>query len=36
MLKKIKAYDTDAIVTILFFRHVIKFYARERLRLQDT
>ncbi len=36
MLKKIRAYDTDAIIAILFFRHVIKFYARERMRLQDT
>ncbi len=36
MLKKIRAYETDAIVVVLFFRHVIEFYARERLRLQDT
>ncbi len=36
MLKKTRAYDTDAIVAILFLRHVIEFCARERLRLQDT
>ena len=36
MLKKTRAYDTDAIVAILFFRHVLEFCTRERLRLQDT
>ncbi len=33
MLKKIRAYDIDAIVAVLFFRHVIEFCARERFRL---